>query len=182
MLCFPPHPSSASALPCEIGNPEDSALLHCAWNTVQLLQYYRVPFSWAMPDSPYGWTHWFQDVWSHTAAWVWVVSQKVENKQLVEYRQCTNTAFEGKMQFLRFSVLPGSAETQVVWCGIVNCLLIAYFIGNISAKNIKIRSHVSKVIASQRWDVFEARCTVTDRQTDHTPRYSVGNNRPHLRS
>jgi len=33
--------------------------------------------------------------------------------------------------------------------------LIAYFIGNISAKkNIKVRSHVSRVIASQRWDVF----------------------------
>jgi len=27
----------------------------------------------------------------------------------------------------------------------VKCLLIAYFIGNISAKNIKIRSNVSKL-------------------------------------
>jgi len=35
---FPPHLSSASALPCEIGNPEDSALVHCACNTVKLLQ------------------------------------------------------------------------------------------------------------------------------------------------
>jgi len=32
--------SSASALPCEIGNPEDSALVHCACITVQLLQRY----------------------------------------------------------------------------------------------------------------------------------------------
>jgi len=63
------------------------------------------------------------------------VSQQIEEiKQLVEFRQCTNTAFEGKMQFLRFPVLPGSAETQVIWCGIVKCLLIAYFIGNISDK------------------------------------------------
>jgi len=33
ILCFPTSPvllSSASALPCEIGNPEDSALVHCA--------------------------------------------------------------------------------------------------------------------------------------------------------
>jgi len=73
------------------------------------------------------------------------VSQKIEEiKQLVEFRQCTNTAFEGKMQFSRFPVLPGSAEAQVIRWGIVKCVLIAYFIGNISAKNIKIRSHVSK--------------------------------------
>jgi len=33
-------------------------------------------------------------------------------------------------------VLPGrpSAEAQVIWGGIVKCPLIAYFIGNISAK------------------------------------------------
>ena len=39
-----------------------------------------------------------------------------------------------------FPVLPGSAEAQVIWCGVVKCRLIAYFIGNIPAKNIKIRS------------------------------------------
>jgi len=33
-----------------------------------------------------------------------------------------------------FPVLPGSAEAQVVWGGIVKCLLIAKFIGDISAK------------------------------------------------
>ena len=32
---FPTHLSSASALPCKIRNPEDSALVHCAGNTVQ---------------------------------------------------------------------------------------------------------------------------------------------------
>ena len=31
---FPPHISSASALSCEIGNPEDGALVHCACNTL----------------------------------------------------------------------------------------------------------------------------------------------------
>jgi len=69
-----------------------------------------------------------------------------EIKQLVEFRQCTNTAFERKMQLVRFPVLPASAEEQVVGCGIVKCLLIAYFIGNTPAKkNIKIRTHVSKL-------------------------------------
>jgi len=37
-----------------------------------------------------------------------------EIKQVVEFRQCTATAFEGKMQLLRFPVLPGSAEAQVI--------------------------------------------------------------------
>ena len=45
----------------------------------------------------------------------------------------------------RVPVLPGSAEAQVIWGGTVKHLLIAYFIGNISDKNIKIRSRVSKL-------------------------------------
>jgi len=49
------------------------------------------------------------------------------------------------MQLLRFPVLPGSAEAQVIWRGIVKRLLIAYFIDKISAKNIKIGSRVSKL-------------------------------------
>ena len=43
------HLSSAAALPCERGNPEDSALVLCACNTVQLLQHSRLPFSSAVP-------------------------------------------------------------------------------------------------------------------------------------
>jgi len=42
---FPLHLFSASALPFESENPEDSALVHCACNTVQLLQRYRLPFT-----------------------------------------------------------------------------------------------------------------------------------------
>ena len=40
------------------------------------------------------------------------------------------------MCFSCFRVLPGSAEAQVIWSGIVKRLLIAYFIDNISAKKI----------------------------------------------
>jgi len=41
------------------------------------------------------WTHWLQDLGSHTAAWVWVVSQKdwrnqADGNALIQ--QCTNTA------------------------------------------------------------------------------------------
>ena len=64
---------------------EDSALVHCACNTVQLLQRSRLAFEW-------------------------------------------------KMRFSCFPILPGSAEAQVIWGGILKHLLIAYFIGNISAK------------------------------------------------
>jgi len=46
----PSHLSSASALSCKTGNPEDSTLVHCACNTVQLLQHYQLPFSWTMPQ------------------------------------------------------------------------------------------------------------------------------------
>ena len=38
--------------------------------------------------------------------------------------------------------------------------LVAYFIGNISAKKYQNPFMCVKVIASQRWDVFETRCTV----------------------
>jgi len=46
---------------------------------------------------------------------------------------------------LRLPVLSGSAEAQVIWCDIVKCLLIAYFIGNIYAKKYEIHSRVSKL-------------------------------------
>jgi len=43
------------------------------------------------------------------------------------------------MWFSCFPILTGSAEAQVIWGGIVKRPLIAYFIGNISAKkNIKM--------------------------------------------
>jgi len=74
---------------------------------------------------------------------------------MIELRQCSNTTFEGKMQFSHFPILPGSAEAQVIWCGTVKRLLTAYFIGNISAKSYQNLSICVKVIASQRWDVAD---------------------------
>jgi len=49
----------------------------------------------------------------------------------------TNTSFQWKMWFSCFPVLPRISEAQVIWCGILKHLLIAYFIGNISAKKVK---------------------------------------------
>jgi len=68
-----------------------------------------------------------------------------EIKQLVEFRQCSNTAFEGKMQLLRFPAFPGSAEEQVIWYGIVKCLWLLTSSVTRLPKNIKIRSRVSKL-------------------------------------
>ena len=50
--------------------------------------------------------------------------------------------------------LPGSAEAQVIWGGIVKHLLIAYFIGNVFAEKYQNPFMCVNVIASQRWDVF----------------------------
>jgi len=51
------------------------------------------------------------------------------------------------MLFSCFPVLPGSAEAQVIWGGKVKYfwILIADFVGNISAKNIKIHSRMAKL-------------------------------------
>jgi len=51
-------------------------------------------------------------------------------------------------------MLTGSAEAQVTSGGTVKRLLIAYFIGNISAKKYQNAFMCVKVIASQRWNVF----------------------------
>jgi len=58
------------------------------------------------------------------------------------------------MRFLCFFVLPGSAEAQVIRGGIVKCLLIAYFIGNICAEKKSKSFMCVKVIASQSWGHF----------------------------
>ena len=43
------------------------------------------------------------------------MSQKIEEiKQVIEFRESTDTAFELKMQLSCFPVLRGSAEAQVV--------------------------------------------------------------------
>jgi len=136
---------------------EDSALvhMHCACNTVQLCS--RLPFSLIVPPTSPSWMRWLQDLGSHTAEWVWVVSHQ-------DWRNQAATGWFLAMHyysiwvknaiFVFFSVLPGSAEAQVIWGGRVKRLLIAYFIGNISAKKHQNAFTYVKVIANQRWDVF----------------------------
>jgi len=90
--------------------------------TVQPLQCSRLHFSWAMPPN-------MSQNWLKKSSSNWLSSG-------------SNTAFEWKMPFSCFLALPGSAEAQVIWGGIVKSLLIAYFIGNISAKKISKSIHM----------------------------------------
>jgi len=62
-----------------------------------------------------------------------------------------------KYAFRVLAFLPGSAEAQVIWGGILKRLLIAYFISNIFAKKYQNPFMCVKVIASQRF--FETRCS-----------------------
>jgi len=128
---------------------EDSALVHCACNTVLLLQC-SLDFLFPEPCPPTApsWTYWLQDLGSHTAAWVWVLSQKTEEikEQRVEFWQCTDTTFEWKKCDFRvspFFQVGLVKKNKLFGGGIVKRLLIVYFIGNISAKkNIKMRSRI----------------------------------------
>jgi len=74
------------------------------------------------------------------------------------------------MQSLSFPDLPGSAEAQVIWHGIVKCLLIAYFIRNISANKYQNPFTRVKVIASQRWDAFVRHSVVLRYKWNHVIR------------
>jgi len=68
MLCFPTSLSSASALPRKRGNPEDSALVLCACDTVRnccvVLDFLSAEP--CLPKAPrWSRTHWLQDIGSH---------------------------------------------------------------------------------------------------------------------
>ena len=94
----------------------------------------------ATPNSPeLNWTHWLQDLGCHTAAWVWVMSQKDwRNQEATGWILAMHWySIWVKNAIFVFPRLSGSAEAHVIWGGTVKRLLIAYFIGNISAKNIK---------------------------------------------
>jgi len=70
-----------------------------------------------------------------------------------------HAVFKWKEAISGFPAFPGSAEALVGWGWKIKYILIAYFLGNISAKNCRIWTVYVKIIASQRWDVFETRCT-----------------------
>jgi len=94
----------------------------------------------------------FRESYSSTSE-SWVKKIEEIKQRLVEFGHCTNNTASENAIFV-FPVLPGSAETKVIWGSVVKRLLIAYFIGSISAKKYQHLFTFVKVIASQRWDVF----------------------------
>jgi len=83
----------------------------------------------------------------------WVRKTEEVKEWLVEFWRSTYTAFQWKMRFSCFLVLPGSVEA--IWGGIAKCLLIAYFIGNISAKKISKCIHVCQSYSKPKVGRFE---------------------------
>jgi len=69
-----------------------------------------------------------------------------------------HAAFKWKSAISGFPISPGSAEALVRWGWNIKCVLTTYFLGNICAKNYHNRTVYVKIIASQRWDVFETQC------------------------
>ena len=65
-----------------------------------------------------------------------------------------HASFKWKDIISGFPVSPGSAEALVKWGGKIKYVLIAYFLGNIFAKNCCNRMVHVKIISSQRRDVF----------------------------
>jgi len=65
-----------------------------------------------------------------------------------------NALIQHLSEKMRFSCFPGIAEAQVIWGGTVKRLLIAYFIGNISAKKYQNAFTYVEVIVNQRWNIF----------------------------
>jgi len=93
---------SASALPCEIGNPQDRALVHSACNTVQLLQRSWLRSCWTMPpNSPKMNALITRFRKSYNSMSISRESKKTEEikQRKVEFWQCTDTGFEWKCNF-----------------------------------------------------------------------------------
>jgi len=105
--CFVSHLIySASAFRCEIGNTEDSSLVHCACNTVQFRLRSRLRLSWNMPASSPEMNALitrFRESYSSVSIYESWVKKIEEIKQLLEFRHCTNTASEWKKCNLRVS-------------------------------------------------------------------------------
>jgi len=95
-----------------------------------------------------------QDLWSHTASWIWVASQQYWRNQATIGSTPANHLKGAMFAFLCF---PKSAETLVIWGGKTNRHLIAYSRSNVSAKNYQhqlmcIRVIVCSISVEQRHD------------------------------
>jgi len=88
----------------------------CACNTVQLLRHSRLPFSWTMPPNSRKLsaliTRFRELVIQQRECESWVKKTEGIMEGLVEFWQCTDTAFEWKMLFSCFPVLSRIVQKQ----------------------------------------------------------------------
>ena len=122
----------------------------------------RLHSSWTMPPTSLSWTHWLQDLGSHTAAWVWVVSQKDwRNQGATRWILHGNALIQHLSEKIRlscFPVLPDGAEAHVIWDGTVKRLLMLTLSVTFLPKKYQNPFMCVKLIVNQRWDVFETQC------------------------
>jgi len=87
-----------------------------------------------------------QGCWGHG-------SRERKSTALQLHAQCTSALSSG------FPISQGNAEALERWGGKTRHRLMSYFLSSTSAKNYRNRIVNVETVASQRWDVFETRCT-----------------------
>jgi len=86
----------------------------------------------------------------------------------------SNSAFKWKDAISGFPVSPGSEEALVKCGGKIKYILIAYFLGNICAKNCRNRAVYVKIIASCKgWTFFKTRCITIIKKCQRKPRLFI---------
>jgi len=127
MLCFPPHPSSASALLCEIGSQKTAH-----WCIVRASHSNCCSAIDSLCSEPCSQqTLWLNALITRRRESYSSMIMSRESKRLKKSSSWLNSG-NAVIRHLRenatfaFPVLPGSAEARVIWCGIVvsfDCLL-----------------------------------------------------------
>jgi len=107
---------------------EDIALVHCACNSPTAA---AISTSFLLNHAPTllivpSWTHWLQDLGSHTAAWVWVVSQKDWRNQgcilAIHWYSIWVKKYDFRVSpFCQVVQKHTLSEAHVIWGGIVKC-------------------------------------------------------------
>jgi len=109
----------------------------------------------ALPPTAPSWTHWLQNLgYSSVRKNESRVKKTEEIKQwLVEFWQCTIQHLSEECSFRVSPFARYCRSTSYLRCHSKR-FLIAYFIGNTSVKNIKIRSRVAKLYSKPKVGVF----------------------------
>jgi len=138
-----------------LAKEESWKTMHCCivHTTVQLLQHSQLPFSWTMPSN----SSKLNALITRCRESYSSVSMSRKSKSLKKssnnWLNSGNALIEhlSENAIFLFPVMQGSAEAQVTWGGTVKHLLIAYIIGNISAKKYQNPFTRVKLMASQVW-------------------------------